>query len=270
VWGEHYHQSHCAQAQQLTSPTRLPGAVAIILGAIITVLGLGVAAGATKPNPEHKIMLCHRTDSYSNPYVVITVDVASVKFEGHDGHNGPVFFPDIPKHQKWGDIIPPFDFGANGSYPGKNWTPAGIAIFDHQCAVMTPTTTTTPGTTTPSSTTPGSTTPGSTTPGTTTPSSTTPGSTTPGTTTPGSTTPGSTTPGTSTPGSSIEGTSITTTGQGTSATQGAGAASDTTTGVGAPLAFTGGREWGLVLLGVAMTLAGVAIVLRRRATFPRT
>jgi hypothetical protein len=98
-----------------------------MLGAIITVLGVAATAGATKPNPEHKITLCHRTGSYSNPYVVITVDIASVKFEGHDGHNGPVFFPNIPKHQKWGDIIPPFDFGSNGSYPGKNWIAAGMA-----------------------------------------------------------------------------------------------------------------------------------------------
>ena len=54
-------------------------------------------AGATKP-PDHKITICHRTDSYTNPYVVITVDVASVHFAGHQTHDGPIFFPEIPKH----------------------------------------------------------------------------------------------------------------------------------------------------------------------------
>jgi hypothetical protein len=270
VWGDGYYATHCAQSQQRTSPARLLGAIAIVLGAIVTVLGLATTAGATKPNPAHKITLCHRTDSYSNPYVVITVDIASVKFEGHNGHDGPGFFPGIPKHEKWGDIIPPFDFGSNGSYPGKNWTAAGIAIFDHQCQVITPTTTTAPGSTTASSSSPPSTTPSSsTTPGSTTPGSTTPGSTTPGSTTPGSSTPRSSTPGSSTPGSSIEGTSITTTGQGTSETQGAIAATETTGGTTAPLAFTGGKAWGLVLLGVAMTLSGIAVLVRRNATRQR-
>jgi len=51
---------------------------------------------------------------------------------------------------------------------------------------------------------------------------------------------------------------------------GAIAATETTAGTSAPLAFTGGKIWGLVVLGVAMTLAGVAIFVRRRATLPTT
>jgi hypothetical protein len=117
------------------------GMLAILLG----IFGVSVA-GATQPNPEHKITLCHRTDSYSNPYVTESVDVASELFEGHDGHDGPVFYADIPKGTKWGDIIPAFDFGPGEQYAGKN-VPEGQAILDNDCvapdAVTTTTTTTT-------------------------------------------------------------------------------------------------------------------------------
>jgi hypothetical protein len=109
--------------------------------------GLGTSiAGATQPNPEHKITLCHRTDSRSNPYVTESVDVASELFQGHDGHDGPVFSPDLPQHEKWGDIIPAFDFGPGEQYAGKN-LPAGQAILDNGC-VLPETTTTSASTTT--------------------------------------------------------------------------------------------------------------------------
>jgi LPXTG-motif cell wall-anchored protein len=113
------------------------GIFAILLG----IFGISVA-GATQPNPEHKITLCHRTDSYSNPYVTESVDVASELFEGHDGHNGPVFFAAIPKGTKWGDIIPAFDFGPGEQYGGKN-VPEGQAILDNDCVAPDAVTTTT-------------------------------------------------------------------------------------------------------------------------------
>jgi LPXTG-motif cell wall-anchored protein len=129
---------------------RVVGMSAIAIGILLLfTAATPLAAGATQPSPEHQVTLCHATDSYSNPYVSVTVDVASVQFEGHDGHNGPVFYADIPKHEQWGDIIPPFDYGDAGSYPGKNWTTAGQAIWNAGCAVAPPTTTTTePPTTT--------------------------------------------------------------------------------------------------------------------------
>ncbi|HTK16513.1 MAG TPA: hypothetical protein VL769_08985 [Acidimicrobiia bacterium] len=73
--------------------------------------------------------------------------MASPLFEGHDGHNGPVFSPDLPKNAKWGDIIPAFDFGPDEQYAGKNLTTAGQAILDNGC-VLPGTTTTSASTTT--------------------------------------------------------------------------------------------------------------------------
>jgi len=123
--------------------TSLAGIGMILLGMSAMLLGvLGVSvAGATPPNPEHKITLCHRTDSYSNPYVTESVDVASALFEGHDGHNGPVFYAAIPKGTKWGDIIPAFDFGPGEQYGGKN-LPTGQAILDNDCTASDAVTTT--------------------------------------------------------------------------------------------------------------------------------
>lgn len=119
----------------------IPLVVALTVGLFATV------ASATKP-PDHKITICHATDSYTNPYVVITVDVASVKFAGHEGHDGPIFFPDIPKHEKWGDIIPPTSDDGTRQVTPKNWTPEGQAILENGCNLPGSTTTTAPTTTT--------------------------------------------------------------------------------------------------------------------------
>jgi hypothetical protein len=100
---------------------------------------------ATKPDPLHKVTICHRTDSEKNPYVQITVDEASV--DGNAGndkgkgdhlleHTGLVWAgPSTPKEPKWGDIIPPFysDGSTPTGYPSLNWNAAGQAIFDNGC-----------------------------------------------------------------------------------------------------------------------------------------
>ena len=69
------------------------------------------------PSGAHKVTICHRTGSATNPYVIITVDIAAVDGEGardHDHHdhvgNGPI-----------GDVIPPVP----GNEDGKNWMTAG-------------------------------------------------------------------------------------------------------------------------------------------------
>jgi hypothetical protein len=132
-----------------TRRARIVGMSAVAIGVLcLFSAATPLVAGATQGSPEHQVTLCHATDSYTNPYVSVTVDVASVQFEGHDGHNGPVFYPEIPKHEQWGDIIPPFDYGAAGSYAGKNWTAAGQAIWNAGCTVVIPTTTTTTAPTT--------------------------------------------------------------------------------------------------------------------------
>ena len=124
--------------------------VAVLMGAVALggiLLLVPLSAYGTSGDP-HKVTICHRTSSYTNPYVVITVDVASVQFQGHDGHDGPVFSPDIPKHEKWGDIIPAFDFGPDHQYAGKNWDADGQDIWNSGCQAGGTTTTTEATTTT--------------------------------------------------------------------------------------------------------------------------
>jgi hypothetical protein len=252
VWGHAYYDSyydHPVAARRAPRRARALGAATIALGAVLIVFGLApTGANATKPNPEHKITLCHRTDSYSNPYVVITVDVASVRFEGHAHHDGPVFFPAIPKHQKWGDIIPPFDFGPHASYPGKNWDSAGMAVFNNQCALPSPPSSSTSSSSTSSS-------------------STSSSSTSTSSTSSSSTSTPTTVHITGT--TSVTSTSIA---GGTTTTSPArerplgGATTTTAPATGTPaLARTGVRTTGLIIAGLALIGCGIGLTRRRRA-----
>jgi LPXTG-motif cell wall-anchored protein len=227
------------------SATSLAGIAMILVGTLTMVLGVGASvAGATKPNPEHKVTLCHRTDSRSNPYVEITVDVATVlKTKGHDSHNGPIFSSSLPKHAKWGDVIPPFDFGPGEQYAGQNWTSDGQAILANGCSA--------PGTTTTST-------------------STTTSTTEPGDTT---TTTASTTTTTSTSTSTTETTTTTTSttlGTGPVVTQGGpGTPIGPVVTVGAQtgsatLPRTGSSLMVLFSAGLALVVSGIGLVIRRR------
>jgi uncharacterized repeat protein (TIGR01451 family) len=145
---------------------------------LVSLMGLAVAllvgirpALATQPDSDgHKVTICHRTNSVTNPYTVNPVDYSSVDGAlvhdngngDHTNHLGPVFDWNNPpsppfNEDDWGDIIPPFSWEgdaqhAGGSYPGLNWTDAGQAIYNNglcngPVATSTPTPTGTPGAT---------------------------------------------------------------------------------------------------------------------------
>ena len=259
----------------------IAGGVAIALIGFTMVLSAAFdrSAGATPPNPEHKVTLCHATASSSNPYTVIEVDVASVQFEGHDGHNGPIFYAEIPKDEQWGDIIPAFDYGDGMQYAGKNW-PAGQPIVDAGCVLATPGTTTTtavPATTTTTTTVqPGTTTTTTTEPETTTttsPPSTTTTTAPPTTTTTGSgVSPTTTVPPTSTTAPSATTTPATTPPTSTVNTEGEHATTPASTAT-APgtrgLPFTGSGAVPLAMGGLVLVATGSALALGRRRQLAR-
>jgi hypothetical protein len=101
---------------------------------VVAMAALGIAgvdasqASATKPDPAHKVTICHATASRTNPYVVITVDIASIVGDAGHGRSGV----------NAGDIIPPF--AMNGyEYAGNNWDAEHQAIFDGGCDGSAPT-----------------------------------------------------------------------------------------------------------------------------------
>jgi len=125
---------------------RTAGALALLVAlAPVT----GAPATASQSGEDHKVTLCHRTNSEQNPYVVITVDKAGVFKTGHDSHDeGGVYRPgDKARGVRWGDIIPPFTYYAgpqderNGTvseYEGLNWTADGQAVYNNGCAPTPP------------------------------------------------------------------------------------------------------------------------------------
>ncbi len=80
----------------------------------VLVLAGATSALATKPAPEHKVTLCHRTGSATNPYVIITTDIASDGYVKH-GHT----YHEQIGNGLGGDIIPAYTYG-DFSFPGKN------------------------------------------------------------------------------------------------------------------------------------------------------
>jgi len=93
---------------------------------------------------EQKVTICHRTDSVTNPYEQISVSINAADGSlgngenDHTHHTGPVATSqDVAQalkdaHEKWGDIIPPYDFD-DSSFPGLNWTTEGQAVYNNDC-----------------------------------------------------------------------------------------------------------------------------------------
>src|SRR5882762_8984001 len=101
-------------------------AIVAALAAFGVVSASASIAAATSGDPGHKVTICHATASAKNPYVVITVDVASIGADSGHGRSGV----------NAGDIIPPFDI-AGHVYAGNNWDPEHQAIFESTCGIPT-------------------------------------------------------------------------------------------------------------------------------------
>jgi hypothetical protein len=136
VWGE---QPFRAYSRTRRRKWRWSSIALVAVGALVgvTAIGLIAKAGSPGPTPEHRVTLCHRTDSHQDPYVELTIDASDVTHYRYDQHNGPIFFASIPKDETWGDIIPPFDFGPGRSYGGMNW-PSGQPILANGCKLTGP------------------------------------------------------------------------------------------------------------------------------------
>jgi hypothetical protein len=112
-----------------------PLAIAASAGLLIT-SGVTVVAAGT----DHKITICHRTNSIHNPYVLIRIDQDAADGDlGNDKgrgdhymeHQGPIFDPAINTRNggDWGDIIPAIP----GVHDGRNATVQGLAIIANGC-----------------------------------------------------------------------------------------------------------------------------------------
>jgi hypothetical protein len=116
-------------------------ATALASGSLLVAASSSSAVTVVEPH----VTICHRTNSDTNPYVEISPAVSGV-LNGHaDQHNDPfVWTPTLKaQHQKWGDIIPAFDFGPGQQFSGLNLTTlggpngstTGAAILANHCVI---------------------------------------------------------------------------------------------------------------------------------------
>jgi hypothetical protein len=112
--------------------------VLMLIGAIMILVGVS----KIEAKQDHKIRICHATDSHTNPYTNPEVDQDAVDGDlGNDNgqgdhyleHNGEVWHEGIADHS-WGDIIPPIE----GVHEGKNWNEEGRAFWNNSCNIVVP------------------------------------------------------------------------------------------------------------------------------------
>lgn len=66
---------------------------------LLSVMGPALATKPASDTDDHKVTICHATNSATNPYVVITIDIAAWHEEGGEvGHS-----PDHHVNQKTGE-----------------------------------------------------------------------------------------------------------------------------------------------------------------------
>ena len=95
----------------------------VVAAVLLAALTPGVAWSA----PEEKVVICHRTNSPTNPYNQIAVAESSV-ISAHGDHTGPIFEPGA---DEWVGIIPPVP----GLPQGRNW-PEGSSVLDNGCEMQ--------------------------------------------------------------------------------------------------------------------------------------
>jgi hypothetical protein len=115
--------------------------------ALMLIIGNAAVIVHAAPQDDHKVTICHRTDSVTNPYNQQSVDVDSADGNtgndngqsDHSEHTGPVATSQTvaqslkDNKQNWGDIIPPHD-----NYGGLNWDANGQAVYNNNCNYATP------------------------------------------------------------------------------------------------------------------------------------
>lgn len=122
-----------------------------IISALAVVAAMVGAVGLLQTNSANatvvvadKVEICHRDNNVKKPYgpKKIEVSTSAIFTQGHSGHNGPIATSEAvaqalkDNHDDWGDIIPPFNYKIGNTtftYPGKNWTTAGQAIWNNDC-----------------------------------------------------------------------------------------------------------------------------------------
>jgi hypothetical protein len=123
-----------------TSRTRASLALATVIALLAAMFMVGAPKASATPSPS--VVICHATNSESNPYTRNRVNMSSVEEEGnrylngHGDHTGPVWFEGIAV--KWGDIIPKFTYTNPKTqvvteYAGYNLTAEGLAILENGC-----------------------------------------------------------------------------------------------------------------------------------------